>query len=60
MDSQYPKRIFHIIKIWLMIDLIALILGLLIGFALGKVIRLSCSYHQHGCTSLSFCVRSVS
>lgn len=36
MDSQYPKRIFHIIKIWLMITLIALILGLLIGFALGE------------------------
>ena len=28
MDSQYPKRVFHHVKIWLIIALIALILGL--------------------------------
>lgn len=35
MDSQYPKRVFHHVKIWLIIALISLILGLLIGFGMG-------------------------
>ncbi|ETW69477.1 DNA-directed RNA polymerase subunit beta [Lacticaseibacillus rhamnosus 2166] len=35
MDSQYPKRVFHHVKIWLIVALIALILGLLIGFGMG-------------------------